>query len=77
MNGSGILTNDCHIDLRGEDPQSIRREAQLIREGYPDFILYGQSEKPSNDEKVVAAAEEQLKECPKLPMNPLFCTVEP
>ena len=38
------IKNDCHIDLRGEDPQSIRREAQLIREGYPDFILYGQSE---------------------------------
>ena len=71
------INNDCHIDLRGDDPQSIRREAQLIREGYPDFVLYGQSEKPSNDEKVVAAAEEQLKECCQNSDEPLFCTVEP
>lgn len=74
------IKNDCHIDLRGEDPQSIRRKAQLIREGYPDFVLYGQSENPSNDEKVVAAAEEQLKECCQNPDQPfvLYCgTVGP
>ena len=66
---------DCHVDLKGADPHAIRGEAQLIREGYPDFHLYGRSEHPFHDEEVTSAAETQLKECCQTPEQPfvLYC----
>ena len=78
---SRYTENHCHTDLKGADPQSIRKEAQLIREGYPDFYLYGEAEglfndrKIDNDEKVVAAAVEQLRECCQNSDDPfvLYC----
>jgi len=52
-----------------------RRPGQLIREGYPNFTLYGESESPFDDEAVTQAAAETLRTCCGNPDQPfvLYC----
>jgi arylsulfatase A-like enzyme len=52
---------DCHTDLNGASPALSREPGQLIREGYPDFRLYGESENPFNDCDTVDAAVNALR----------------
>jgi len=67
--------SNCYTELNGANPLDIRKEAQLIREGYPDFHLYGENEYPFDDENIVLAAEKQLKDCCENYFEPfvLYC----
>jgi arylsulfatase A-like enzyme len=64
---------NCHTHLNGRLPAE-RAPGQLIREGYPNFKLYGETEKPFGDEGVVDAAVDVIRTRTDDPYV-LFCGV--
>lgn len=59
------MQGDCYGVSENEPGRGIRKESEILREGYPRFSLYGRSEHPFNDDTVVdkaIACMGQLKE---------------
>lgn len=56
-----------------------RLEGEIIRNGYPSFTLYGETEKPFNDQSVTNDAIEMLKTRPKdnIPWSQFIGTLGP
>lgn len=52
---------DFYRDKKQSNPAAKRREGEILRDGYPEYFLYGETEHPFDDEEVVAAAEEKLR----------------
>lgn len=44
------------------DPARERRDGEIMRNGYPEYFLYGENEHPFGDEDVVNAAVNKLRE---------------